>query len=50
MKKAIICLVFAIILANQEHPTCFTGVCAIILSILAIYYTANRDKGRSNKE
>lgn len=50
MKKAIICIVPAIILACQIEPTVLTNVGAITFGVLAIYYIVSTDKERSNKE
>lgn len=50
MKKAILCLVPAIILACQNEPTVLTNIGAITFGVLSIYYIVSNDKERSNKE
>lgn len=50
MRKAIICLVPAIILACQSQPTVLTNVGAIVFGVLAVCYIASTDKERSNKD
>lgn len=50
MKKAMICLVPAIILACQSEPTVLTNIGAITFGVLAIYYLVSSDKQRRNKE
>lgn len=50
MKKAILCLAPAIILACQEYPSALTGIGAIVFGVMSIYYIVSHDKERSNKE
>lgn len=50
MKKAIICLVPAMILACQSEPTVLTNIGAITFGVLAIYYIVSNDKERNKKE
>lgn len=50
MKKAIVCIVPAIILACQSQPTVLTNIGAVVFGVLAIYYIASTDKEKSNKE
>lgn len=49
MKKAILCLVPAIILACQEQPTILTNIGAITFGVLAIYYIVSNDKEEISK-
>lgn len=49
MKKAILCLVPAIILACQQQSTVLTGINAIVFGSLAIYYMVSSDKERNKK-
>lgn len=49
MKKAIICIIPAMILACQSEPSVLTNIGAITFGVLAIYYIVSNDKERSNK-
>lgn len=50
MKKAILCLIPAIILACQSQPNILTNIGAIMFGLMAVYYIVINDKERSNKE
>lgn len=50
MKKAILCLIPAIILACQEQPTTLTNIGAVTFCVLAVYFVTKYDKERSNKK
>lgn len=50
MKKTILCLIPAIILACQEQPTTLTNIGAVTFCVLAVYFVTKYDKERSNKK
>lgn len=47
MKKAIICIIPAIVLACQNQPTILTNIGAITFGVLAVYYIVSNDKESS---